>query len=368
MFIALILVEVECLRKYRREYLKIAELPSFVEISENARKKVEKVMEGFGLTSAVLLSGKTSFEVVGSKIYDKVSDKIIETFHVEKARMDEVRKIEFQIGYSDVDCVIGVGGGKVLDLGKVLASELNVAFISIPTVASHDGIASPVASFKEENRPVSISTNPPTAVLADLTILRKSPVRYLRSGYGDLISNITAIKDWILAKDKRDEEYSEVAASMAVMPASLMLTTANLDISNLKHLEMLIRGLILSGVSISLIGSSRPASGAEHKFSHAIDYLGYGNALHGEQVGIGAIIMEYLHQKHYGVGDWEKIKESLERVQAPTTAKEIGLSKDEILEALMFAKKIRRRRYTILEDVDPDRKEFELVVEKTGVA
>jgi len=356
------------LRGYRKKYLKIAELPSYVEISENARKKVRRVINEFDLSSVVIVSGKNSYEMVGEKIHERIKKYVVNVFHVEKARMEEVRRIEFNLSYTDVDSVIGIGGGKVLDVGKVLASELNIAFISIPTVASHDGIASPVASFKEENRPISISTNPPTAVLADLTILRKSPVRYLRSGYGDLISNITAVKDWILAKEKVNEEYSEVAASMAVMPANLMLTTANLDISNIKHLEMLVRGLILSGVSISLVGSSRPASGAEHKFSHALDYLGFGDGLHGEQVGIGAIIMEYLHQKHYGIGNWEAIKQSLEKVQAPTTAKEIGVSKEQVIEALMFSKKIRRRRYTILEDVNPSKEEFEVILEKTGIA
>ena len=355
------------MKKFRR-YFKVAEFPNYVEISEVARKKVRKVLEEFNLSNVVIVSGKNSYEIVGSKIKDRLNDIVVNVFFVEKASMDEVRRIEFEIGYTDVDAVVGIGGGKVLDVGKVLSSELNAAFVSIPTVASHDGIASPIASFKLEKKPISITTNSPAAILADLTILRRSPVRYTRAGYGDLVSNITAVKDWILAKEKTDEDYNEVAASMAVMPASLLLKTANLDISNLTHLEMLVRGLILSGVSISLVGSSRPASGAEHKFSHALDYLGYGEGLHGEQVGLGTIIMEYLHQKYYGIGDWEEIKQSLERVQAPTMAKEIGLTKEQVIEALMFAKKIRRKRYTILEDVDPSREEFEVVVEKTGIA
>ncbi len=355
------------MRRYRRHF-KLAELPNYVEVSEVARKKIRKVLDEFNLSNIIILSGEKSYEAVGAKIKEKIEDIVVDVFFVKKASMEEVRRIEFDLGYSDVDAVVGIGGGKVLDVSKVLSSELNAAFISIPTVASHDGIASPIASFKSEKRPISISTNPPAVILADLTILRKSPVRFLRAGYGDLVSNITAVKDWILAKEKVDEEYNEVAASMAVMPASLLLKTANLDISNIAHLEMLIRGLILSGVSISLVGSTRPASGAEHKFSHALDYLGYGEGLHGEQVGIGTIIMEYLHQKYYGVGDWEEIKQSLEKVQAPTMAKEIGLTREQVVDALMFAKKIRRKRYTILEDVDPSKEEFELVVEKTGVA
>ena len=354
--------------KKLRRYFKVAEFPNYVEISEVARKKVRKVLDEFNLSNVVIVSGRKSYEIVGSRIKERINDIVVGVFFVERASMDEVRRIEFELGYTDVDAVVGIGGGKVLDVGKVLSSELNAAFISIPTVASHDGIASPIASFKSEKKPISISTNTPAAVLADLTILRRSPIRYLRAGYGDLVSNITAVKDWILAKEKMDEEYNEVAASMAVMPATLLLKTANLDISNIAHLEMLIRGLILSGVSISLVGSSRPASGAEHKFSHALDYLGYGEGLHGEQVGLGTIIMEYLHQKYYGVGDWEEIKQSLERVQAPTMAKEIGLTKEQVIEALMFAKKIRKKRYTILEDVDPSKEEFEVVVEKTGIA
>ena len=354
--------------KKLRRYFKVAEFPNYVEISEVARKKVRKVLDEFNLSNVVIVSGRKSYEIVGSRIRERINDIVVGVFFVERASMDEVRRIEFELGYTDVDAVVGIGGGKVLDVGKVLSSELNAAFISIPTVASHDGIASPIASFKSEKKPISISTNTPAAVLADLTILRRSPIRYLRAGYGDLVSNITAVKDWILAKEKMDEEYNEVAASMAVMPATLLLKTANLDISNIAHLEMLIRGLILSGVSISLVGSSRPASGAEHKFSHALDYLGYGEGLHGEQVGLGTIIMEYLHQKYYGVGDWEEIKQSLERVQAPTMAKEIGLTKEQVIEALMFAKKIRKKRYTILEDVDPSKEEFEVVVEKTGIA
>ena len=183
-----------------------------------------------------------------------------------------------------------------------------------------------------------------------------------------MISNVSSVKDWQLARDIIGEAYSEVAASIAVMPAELMLSKANeLDLTIRPHLELLLRGLVMSGVAIAFVGSSRPASGAEHKFSHALDYLGYGNGTHGEQVAIGTIIMEYLHEKHYGKGNWELIKTSLEKINAPTKAKELGLTKEQVLEALIYAKKIRRKRYTILEAIDPSREEFEIVLEKTGV-
>ncbi|MEM0353305.1 MAG: iron-containing alcohol dehydrogenase, partial [Archaeoglobaceae archaeon] len=94
------------------------------------------------------------------------------------------------------------------------------------------------------------------------------------SGFGDLISNITAVKAWKLSRDLTGESYNEVIASIATIPAYLMLNKAKDNLSLKEDLETLLRGLIMSGVAISMAGSSRPASGAEHKFSHAIDYLG----------------------------------------------------------------------------------------------
>ena len=345
--------------------VRIVEIPLIVELREGAGRRVNEVLRTLKASSPVLITGRKSYEVMGRDI-ERSLGSVYRRYFVDRAGMDVAKNIVVSIGYADVDCVIGVGGGKVLDVAKVVASELAVPFISVPTVPSHDGIASPVASFKENGKAVSIIVDPPTAVLADLTVLRSGPIRLLRSGYGDLISNIVAVKDWKLARDKVGEEFNEVAASMAMMPASFMLTNAErLDLR--KDIEMLVRGLILSGVAISLVKSSRPASGSEHKFSHALDILGYGNGTHGEQVAIGTIVMEYLHEKYYGEGDWELIKASLEKINAPTTAREIGLTREQIIEALMYAKNIRKRRYTILEDVNPDKSEFESALKRTGV-
>ena len=113
------------------------------------------------------------------------------------------------------------------------------------------------------------------------------------------------------------------------------------------HLEesvwLAMRPIIISGVSMSVAGSSRPTSGSEHMFSHAIDILYPGRAMHGEQCGVGAIMMMYLHG-----GDWKIIRDALENVGAPTTGKQIGLSDDEVIEALTAAAGIRKDRFTIL--------------------
>lgn len=348
---------------------KTVELPYHIYIGEGEISKLEKVLESLEVRNFLLLTDSVVKNLVVVNLRDKLAGWDYDIGIVENAKMEEARKIILQSGFSDYDAVVGIGGGKVLDVSKVVSTEMNAAFISVPTTASHDGIASPVASFKENGKPISISTNPPSAVIADLSIIKNCPIRLLRSGYGDLISNISSVKDWQLARDIVGESYNEVAASIAVMPAQLVASKANeFDLTTPSHLLMLMRGLIMSGVAIAFVGSSRPASGAEHKFSHAIDYLGYGNGTHGEQVAIGTIIMEFLHERHYGRGDWELIKEALEKVQAPTTAREIGLTREQVVEALMLAKKLRKKRFTILEAINPTKDDFEIVLSKTGVA
>jgi glycerol-1-phosphate dehydrogenase [NAD(P)+] len=105
------------------------------------------------------------------------------------------------------------------------------------------------------------------------------------------------------------------------------------------------KSLFSGGMAISIAGSSRPASGSEHLFSHALDKILDKPALHGEQCGIGTIMMMYLHG-----GDWRAIKNALESVQAPTSASQIGISDDDVIESLVMAHKIRPERYTILGD------------------
>jgi len=349
-------------------------LPVDVRIHKGATKYIPKLVRRYDLRNVIILTGPKTYRIAGKRVEELIKENNgcnYRLFIVKTASRVTARKIEQEIrgDFGEYDAVLGVGGGKVLDVAKVVASHSNALLISIPTNAAHDGIASPLASFKEKGLPISIKASSPVAIIADVEILRKSPVRLLRSGYGDLISNLVEVKDWMLGVEKIDEDYDEIVASISTMPAMLLLKSADeLDFRDSKYLKLLVRGLILGGLAINMYGTSRPVSGSAHKFSHALDYLGYGRGTHGEQVGIGTIIMEYMHQHYYGEGDWELLKYSLEKILAPTTAREIGITKKQALEALMYAKNIRKSRYTILEDQNPSKRDFEICLEKTGVA
>lgn len=239
---------------------------------------------------------------------------------------------------------VGAGGGSVIDVAKLAAFEHGPEFISVPTSASHDGICSGRASIKETQGSVSKEAKPPIAIVADTAIIAKAPFRMMASGCADVISNITAVKDWELAHRLKAEEFSTFAAVLAKSGADLILDNIEVLKPGIEEAAWVVtKSLIVSGVSMAVAGSSRPASGAEHLFSHALDRIAPGKAMHGEQVGVGSILTMYLHG-----GDWKKIRDALRAIGCPTTAKELGISKAKILEALTTCHTLRPERYTIL--------------------
>ena len=107
--------------------------------------------------------------------------------------------------------------------------------------------------------------------------------------------------------------------------------------------RLVVKALVSNGVAMSIAGSSRPASGSEHMFSHAFYRIAPKPALHGEQCGVGTIMMMYLHG-----GNWQEIRDALKKIGAPATAEELGIEDKYIVEALLHAHSIRPERYTIL--------------------
>jgi glycerol-1-phosphate dehydrogenase [NAD(P)+] len=295
---------------------------------------------------AFIVTGNNTKKIAGDVVFDLLSEcGYVPSITVSKeASMAEVKKVAAQAKESNSKYLLGVGSGKSIDVAKLAATQLDLPFISVPTAASHDGIVSSRASIHDKGKKTSIEVNAPMAVIADTHIIAGAPYRLLAAGCGDIISNYTAVLDWELAHRLRNEPFSEYSAALSRMTAQILMDSPeDIKPEMESSVRIVVKALVSSGVAMSIAGSSRPASGSEHMFSHALDMLIPNTALHGEQCGIGSIMMMYLHG-----GDWKTIKECLEIIGAPTTAKELGIEDRYILEALLVAHKIRPERYTIL--------------------
>ncbi|MDZ7701966.1 MAG: NAD(P)-dependent glycerol-1-phosphate dehydrogenase [Halobacteriales archaeon] len=265
---------------------------------------------------------------------------------IEEASFASVESVLAAIDDHDPTFLVGVGGGKAIDVAKMAGHEAGLGFVSVPTAASHDGIVSGRGSIPEGDSRHSVAAQPPLAVVADTGILADAPWELTTAGCADIISNYTAVKDWRLANRLHGVEFSEYAAALAEMTAEMLVESAGSIRPGLEESAwIVVKALVSSGVAMSIAGSSRPASGAEHLFSHQLDRLAPGAALHGHQVGVGTILLEYVHTGEHG--DWAAVRDALEQLGAPTTAEGLGVDAEVVIEALATAHEIRDR-YTIL--------------------
>ena len=321
------------------------QLPRDVVIGHDVFGQIPSVCEDLKLgTSALLISGKGTMGVAGNTIRNIMrASYTVKPFLANEISIPVIKRAQKAAG--GLDFVIGVGGGRVIDTAKIVSYNLDLPFISIPTAASHDGIASSRASVPTGEGHASLDAQPPIAIIADTGIIAAAPHRLLAAGCADVISNYTAILDWELAHRVKGEPMSEYAIALSKMTAEILMSNAHLIKPNQEQSAwFVIKALVSSGVAMSIAGSSRPASGGEHKFSHALDKLAPGKALHGESCGIGTIISMYLHG-----GDWRGIRNSLRSIGAPVTPRELGIDDAIVVEALLMAKTIRPERFTIFD-------------------
>ena len=312
---------------------------------------------------ALVVADPLTFKLVGQGICRSLRRANFDAKHVliKEADMRTVAIVRKLIK-GKIDFLLGVGGGRPIDVAKFASFREDKPFISVPTAASHDGIASARASIKGRRQPTSIEAHAPIAIIADTLIIKRAPYRLLAAGCGDIIANYTAVRDWELAHRLRKEPYSDYAVALSLMTAQLVIAGAEVIRKNTEEsVRKVVKALISSGVAMSIAGSSRPASGSEHLFSHALDLIAPKPALHGEQCGVGAIMMMRLHG-----GDWHEIRDALQTIGCPTTAKGLRIPPKYIIKALTTAHRIRPERYTILGD-GLSKREAEHLAAETGV-
>jgi glycerol-1-phosphate dehydrogenase [NAD(P)+] len=281
----------------------------------------------------------------GESIAARVELGEAEFFRVDDGTVDNAVRLGKRLRAGAYEAVAGIGGGRTIDVTKFAANMAGMPMVSVATNLSHDGIASPVSSLEHESGKGSYGVAPPVAVVVDLDSVHTAPEQLVRAGIGDVVSNLSAIADWELAAAYAGERLDGLAATLARSAAHAVLHHPG-TVADDEFLLVLAEALILSGMAMTVAGSSRPCSGGDHEILHAIDKLYPGAGSHGELAGVGALFCAYLRGD---AGQERLVSACLARHGLPRTPAELGLSEAEFTTAVACAPATRPGRYTILE-------------------
>ena len=252
---------------------------------------------------------------------------------------------------NDIDYIVGMGGGRVLDVSKYAAYVSKRPFISIPTTLSNDGIASAISVLKKsDSKPKSLGCAMPSIVIIDTELIFKSPLTLIKAGIGDTISNYMALLDWDYACLKNKDSMNDLAYLMSRNALDVIMQTEHESITH-KFIKVLADSIVLSGLAMEFAGSSRPVSGSEHLFSHALDYYSKTKNLHGIQVALGTVAVLKLLEF-----DYSNILSYLNKFEVDINPRNLGISKNDFIFCMQKAPSMRINRYTYLNEANLEKK------------
>ena len=324
------------------------EIPRLLHVAAGCLSAVAQMLadHDFDLDCVLVGSGGGPSRAFAEDVVADLRSHGVRTLHVAGlgGRLEEAAATAGTIIEEGVTTALAVGGGRVIDTVKLAAARTGVDFVSVPTAVSNDGISSPVASLvgKDGTR-CSHAARMPCGIVVDVRVINDAPPAAIRAGAGDLVSNLTACMDWRLAGREGREQYDAFPAMIAESAARPILDLQELS-SAASH-EVVAQGLLLSGLAMAAAGSSRPCSGAEHLISHALDaQLGSRAALHGDQVALGCLIAAAAHEP----AETPPLPRTFRRLGLPTAPEDLGLSREQLVAAVLAAPSARPDRWTIL--------------------
>lgn len=193
---------------------------------------------------------------------------------------------------------VAVGAGTLNDIVKRAAYETDRPYMVVGTAASMDGYTSFGAAITKDGYKQTLSCPAPRAVLADLDVLTRAPAEMTQAGYADLLAKIPAGADWIVADAVEVEKIDDRVWDLVQGPLREATgRPAELRAGDPQAMDDLIEGLMMAGLAMQVAGGSRPASGAEHYFSHLWELEHLAHASHGFKVGIGSISIAAFYER-----------------------------------------------------------------------
>ena len=284
-------------------------MPTFDAVLEN--DGIDTVLEYIDLhdiSHPLVVADAVTWKVLGHRLADAL-DKANVSHGICQFAKEEPAADEYHLGHilqgaaQRPDCLISVGSGTVTDLTRYVAYLINAKHIALATAPSMDGYASSVAPLMRAGRKITFLAKQPDLIVALPSVLAQAPAKMLAAGFGDLMGKLTAKADWLLSHEINGEAYCSAIQGLVddAVSQTMALLKANANGITEDYAAHILEGLIHSGAAITLVGFSRPASGAEHHLSHfwEMEALAGGHTpeLHGLKVGYATWLILQVYEQ-----------------------------------------------------------------------
>jgi glycerol-1-phosphate dehydrogenase [NAD(P)+] len=278
-----------------------------IRLGSGIEEEVVSLAAYYGQKRIFLMADCNTYDVLGKRVEKRLKQEgfLFDTFVFDTKDAlipDEkaVGRLLVEIG-EDTKLIIAVGSGTMNDLARMLSCKLHIPYFIVCTAPSMDGYASTVSPLIIEGFKKTYPGVYAESIIADTAVMKNAPMPMLYAGFGDIIGKLCCLEDWVLARELNGEQYCETTAKIVRSAvAKCVDNLAGIKKREETAIGSITEALILSGIAIGLVGTSRPASGAEHHLAHywEMDAIAAGRShpLHGNAVGVGAVISASIYE------------------------------------------------------------------------
>lgn len=286
--------------------------------------------------------GGRVFILIDSFLYDEMQKRFTEIFAVSSSTLftekfggecseAEVARVSGLARANQAEVIVGVGGGKTLDTAKIVANNLGLIQIIVPTSASTDAPTSSMSVLYKDSGEHLRSIchrRGPDLVLVDSQIIAKAPLRLFIAGIGDGLST------WFEARANARSDtanyigrgYRRCKAGMAVarMCYDVLLEdgfAARLALES-GALTEAVENVIEANILLSGLGFENTGCAGAHSLHTGFHEIPAANSMyHGEIVAFGVIFQLVL--ENADKDELIQVLNFLQKIGLPTTLRQL---------------------------------------------
>ncbi|PHJ63898.1 oxidoreductase [Nostoc linckia z18] len=229
------------------------------------------------------------------------------------------------------DVIIGVGGGKALDTAKLVAQQLQLPVVTIPTSAATCAAWSALSNVYSEDGAflydVALSRCPDLLIL-DYDLIKTAPQRTLIAGIGD------AIAKWYEASVSSGHlqdtliiaalQQARVLRDILLQKSAAALKEPGSEVWR----EVVDASVLLAGV-VGGLGGAQCRTVAAHAVHNGLTHISGHGSIHGEKVALGILVQlrleEMLQNNQLAASARQQLLKFYAEIGLPQKLSDLGL-------------------------------------------